>query len=69
MCQDALERRESAGCHFREEYQTPSGEGRRDDGEQAHVAAWFHTSDAAPARMAREPLVFNHVVPTERNYR
>lgn len=31
MCRDALERRESCGGHFREEWQTPEGEALRDD--------------------------------------
>jgi succinate dehydrogenase / fumarate reductase flavoprotein subunit len=40
VCLDALERRESCGGHFREEFQTPDGEARRDDERFAHVAAW-----------------------------
>ena len=42
---DALERRESCGGHFREEYQTPENEARRDDEHFAHVAAWEYTGD------------------------
>src|SRR5207237_78503 len=38
MCRDALERDESCGCHFREEYQTPEGEARRDDERFGYVA-------------------------------
>ena len=37
---DALERRESCGGHFREEYQTPDGEAQRNDDEYTYVAAW-----------------------------
>ena len=40
MCLDALEREESCGGHFREEYQTPEGEALRDDERFCHVAAW-----------------------------
>ena len=69
MCRDALAREESAGCHFREEHQTSDGECRRDDQRFSHVAAWFHTgADATPTRVC-EPLLFQSVVPAERNYR
>ncbi len=40
MCLDALERNESCGGHFREEYQTPDGEAPRDDEHYSYVAAW-----------------------------
>ncbi len=40
MCVDALERNESCGGHFREEYQTPDGEAQRDDEHFSYVAAW-----------------------------
>ncbi len=40
MCRDALEREESCGGHFREEYQYPDGECKRDDEKFGHVAAW-----------------------------
>ncbi|MGA8529464.1 MAG: fumarate reductase/succinate dehydrogenase flavoprotein subunit, partial [Acidobacteriaceae bacterium] len=39
MCIDALERNESCGGHFREEYQTPEGEAQRDDEHYSYVAA------------------------------
>ena len=69
MCLDALAREESVGCHFREEHQTPDGEGRRDDQRFAHVAAWFYAGADEPPRRAVEPLVYRHAVPEERNYR
>jgi succinate dehydrogenase flavoprotein subunit len=66
---DALERRESCGGHFREEYQTPDNEARRDDEHFAHVAAWeYRGPDQAPARHL-EPLTFEHVHPTQRSYK
>jgi succinate dehydrogenase / fumarate reductase flavoprotein subunit len=40
MCMDALNRNESCGGHFREEYQTEEGEALRDDENYAYVAAW-----------------------------
>ena len=69
MCLDALQREESAGCHFREEYQTAEGEALRRDAEFAHVAAWFYAGEAQAPRRAIEPLQFQHVTPAERSYR
>src|SRR5215468_3906889 len=40
MCTDALHRNESCGGHFREEFQTPDGEAKRNDDEYSHAAAW-----------------------------
>jgi succinate dehydrogenase / fumarate reductase flavoprotein subunit len=68
MCRDALAREESAGCHFREEHQTPDGEARRDDERFCHVAVWEYAgADAAPIRH-EEPLVFDDVHLTTRSY-
>jgi succinate dehydrogenase flavoprotein subunit len=69
MCRDALERRESCGGHFREEYQTPEGEALRDDANFAHVAAWeYKGDDKAPVRHV-EPLEFEYVHLTQRSYK
>jgi succinate dehydrogenase / fumarate reductase flavoprotein subunit len=69
MCQDALDRNESAGGHFREEYQTPDGEAARDDAHFSYVAAWeFHGLGCAP-EMHKEPLAFEYVHPTQRSYK
>jgi succinate dehydrogenase / fumarate reductase flavoprotein subunit len=68
MCQDALERQESCGCHFREEYQTPEGEAQRDDAHFRHVAAWEFTGVGAPPRRHQEPLEFEAVPLAQRNY-
>ncbi|MGP4017567.1 fumarate reductase/succinate dehydrogenase flavoprotein subunit [Saccharopolyspora sp. 5N708] len=65
MLVDALVREESCGGHFREEYQTPDGEARRDDERFAHVAAWEY--GAAPV-LHTEPLNFEYVHPTQRSY-
>jgi succinate dehydrogenase / fumarate reductase flavoprotein subunit len=66
---DALERRESAGGHFREEYQTPENEAQRDDAHFAHAAAWEYTGEGgAPVRHV-EPLEFEYVKPTQRSYK
>ncbi|HEV3332699.1 MAG TPA: fumarate reductase/succinate dehydrogenase flavoprotein subunit [Bryobacteraceae bacterium] len=69
ICSDALHRNESAGGHFREEYQTPDGEAARDDAHYSYVAAWqFHGVGSAP-ELHREPLTFEYVHPTQRSYK
>ncbi len=69
MCLDALVREESCGGHFREEYQTPEGEPRRDDENFTHVTVWEYAgADEAP-REHREPLEFEYVPPTQRSYK
>ncbi len=69
MCLDALERRESCGGHFREEFQTEDGEARRDDGAFCHVAAWEYAGEGrAPVRHV-EPLAFENVALATRSYK
>jgi succinate dehydrogenase / fumarate reductase flavoprotein subunit len=69
LCLDALERNESCGGHFREEYQTPEGEALRNDEDYSHVAAWeFRGAGNAPA-LHKEPLVFQYVHPSRRSYK
>ncbi len=45
MCIDALHREESAGGHFRSEYQTEEGEAKRNDDKFTYVAAWEHKGE------------------------
>ena len=69
MCRDALERTESCGGHFREEYQTAEGEATRDDEHFAHVAAWEYSgADSDPVRHV-EPLAFENVDLAVRSYK
>ena len=69
MCLDALQRNESCGGHFREEFQTPEGEALRDDANYSYVAAWeYQGPDRTPA-LSKEPLTFNYVHPTQRSYK
>ncbi len=69
MCRDALEREESCGGHFREEYQHPDGECKRDDEKFAHVAAWeFQGEGQAPLRNV-EPLNYEFVKMSVRSYK
>jgi succinate dehydrogenase / fumarate reductase, flavoprotein subunit len=67
LCLDALQREESCGAHFREEHQTPEGEPLRDDRGYAHVAAWEYAQQDAPI-LHKEPLTFEFVAPSSRNY-
>src|SRR5207249_3264047 len=55
LCQDALERKESCGGHFRQEYQTEDGEAKRDDENFCHVAAWQFSGEGKPAVLHKEP--------------
>jgi succinate dehydrogenase / fumarate reductase flavoprotein subunit len=69
MCIDALNRNESCGGHFREEYQTPEGEALRDDANYSYVAAWGFQGEGRPASLTKEPLAFNYVKPSQRSYK
>jgi len=69
MCLDALDRRESCGGHFREEYQTPDGEALRDDANFSYVAAWGYTGPNQAPSLSKEPLTFDYVHPSQRSYK
>ncbi len=69
MCRDALERRESAGGHFRAEYQDEEGEAQRDDEHFAHVAAWEWTGDPMHSIRNVEELEFETIHLAKRSYK
>ena len=69
LCLDALERKESCGGHFREEWQYPDGEAKRDDEHFQHVAAWEFTGEGNKPARHIEPLVFEEVHPSVRSYK
>ena len=69
MCLDALDRKESCGGHFREEYQTPEGEALRDDANYSYVAAWEYQGEGRAPALTKEPLTFNYVHPSQRSYK
>ena len=69
LCLDALERRESCGGHFREEYQTEDGEATRDDENFCHVAAWEYTGEGNRPNRLVEPLVFENLPLQTRSYK
>jgi succinate dehydrogenase / fumarate reductase flavoprotein subunit len=68
MARDALQREESAGCHFREEYQTDKGEALRNDEDFAYVAAWEYKGENEPEEMHKESLEFEFVKLKQRSY-
>lgn len=69
MIEDALDRNESCGGHFREEYQTPEGEALRDDENYSYVSAWQFNGENADETLVKEPLVFENVKLTQRSYK
>ncbi|RJP38009.1 MAG: fumarate reductase/succinate dehydrogenase flavoprotein subunit [Desulfobacteraceae bacterium] len=69
MVIDALNRRESCGCHFNTAYQTEEQEARRDDENYAYVAAWQYGGMDRRPELIREPLVFENVELTQRSYK
>ncbi len=69
MCIDALDRKESCGGHFREEYQTSEGEAQRDDDNYAYVAAWEYRGQGTAPALNKEPLSFEYVKPAQRSYK
>ncbi|MFC5626944.1 fumarate reductase/succinate dehydrogenase flavoprotein subunit [Algoriphagus winogradskyi] len=69
MIDDALNRNESCGGHFRTESQTPEGEALRDDENYAYVAAWAFKGENTPEELNKEPLVFENVKLTQRSYK
>jgi succinate dehydrogenase / fumarate reductase flavoprotein subunit len=76
MCRDALERDESAGCHFREEHQTKpdpekksyGGECVRNDEKFAHVAAWEWQGEGEAEVRNIEPLEYEFIKLAQRSY-
>jgi len=69
MCLDALERRESCGGHFREEWQTEDGEALRDDENFCHVAAWEYKGEGQTPVRHTEQLTFENVHLATRSYK
>lgn len=68
MCLDALNRAESCGGHFREESQTPDGEALRHDDKFMYVSAWEYKGDG-DWNLNKEPLDYEVIKPTQRNYK
>jgi succinate dehydrogenase / fumarate reductase, flavoprotein subunit len=69
MCRDALTREESCGGHFREEYQYPDGECKRDDEKFGHVAAWEYQGPGQTPLRNIEPLNYEFTKMSVRSYK
>lgn len=68
MCIDALDREESCGGHFREEYQTPDGEALRNDADFMYVSAWEMKGEHE-WELHKEILDYEVVKPSQRSYK
>jgi succinate dehydrogenase / fumarate reductase flavoprotein subunit len=69
MIDDALDREESCGGHFRLESQTEEGEALRDDENYAYAAAWEYKGDNQPEVLHKEELVFENIKLSQRSYK
>ena len=69
LCRDALERNESCGGHFREEYQTEEGEATRDDENFAHAAVWEYKGEEKTPTRHKEELKYDNVKLAVRSYK
>ena len=69
MAKDGLNRNESCGGHFREEYQTPEGEALRDDEHYAYVAVWEYKGEGQEPELHKEELHFEAIKLAQRNYK
>jgi len=69
MAKDGLNRNESCGGHFREEYQTPDGEALRDDEHYSYVSCWKYEGEDNEPELVKEPLDYEFVVRQQRNYK
>ena len=69
MARDALNREESCGGHFREEYQTGEGEALRQDDKFAYVSCWEYKGETAEPQLHKEELVYESVKMVQRNYK
>lgn len=69
MARDALNREESCGGHFREEYQTPEGEALRQDDKFSYVSCWKYQGEDQEPELIKEPLDYEFVQRQTRNYK
>jgi succinate dehydrogenase / fumarate reductase flavoprotein subunit len=69
MARDALNREESCGGHFREEYQTPEGEAKRNDEAFSYVTCWKYTGEKSEPELIKEDLNYQFVKVQTRNYK
>jgi succinate dehydrogenase / fumarate reductase flavoprotein subunit len=69
FAKDALERTESCGGHFREEFQTMEGEALRDDKNFTFVSAWEYKGEPSKAKLHKEVLKYENIELKTRSYK
>ena len=69
MARDGLQREESCGGHFREEYQTPEGEALRDDEKMMFASCWEYKGNEESPVLHKEALVYENIKIAQRNYK
>ncbi|GAB1359613.1 hypothetical protein MASR1M31_13990 [Porphyromonadaceae bacterium] len=69
MAKDALDREESCGGHFREEYQTEEGEALRQDDKFSFVSCWKYTGENNEPELIKEDLAYEFIQVQQRNYK
>lgn len=69
MCRDALNREESCGGHFREEYQTSDGEAKRNDDKYCYVSAWEYKGENQKPVEHKEELSYENIKLAQRSYK
>jgi succinate dehydrogenase / fumarate reductase flavoprotein subunit len=69
MARDALNREESCGGHFREEYQMPDGEALRNDEQYSCVSCWKYEGEGKAPELMKEPLDYEFIKRQQRNYK
>ena len=69
MARDALNREESCGGHFREEYQTPEGEALRNDDDYSYASCWKFNGEGEDPILLKEALDYEFIHRQQRNYK
>ena len=69
MIDDAHDRQESCGGHFRKEYKTEEGEAKRNDKDYCYVSSWSYQGENKPEVLQKEELEYENVKLTQRSYK
>lgn len=69
MALDGLNRNESCGGHFREEYQTAEGEALRQDDKYSYAACWLYKGEDQDPELIKEDLKYEFTIRAQRNYK
>jgi len=69
MALDGLNREESCGGHFREEYQTEEGEALRQDDKFSYASCWKYAGEESDPELIKEALDYEFIVRQQRNYK